>query len=59
VAIPQHLAFWITWIRLDFQYVDDDDVEGTEDLGEVEEDDQESSWDESVEGEKWALLHFC
>ncbi|XP_039505239.1 histone-lysine N-methyltransferase, H3 lysine-36 specific isoform X1 [Pimephales promelas] len=36
----------------DFQYVDDDDVEGTEDLGEVEEDDQESSWDESVEGEK-------
>lgn len=29
-----------------------DDFEGTEDLGEVEGDDQESSWDESVEGEK-------
>ncbi|XP_077103748.1 histone-lysine N-methyltransferase, H3 lysine-36 specific [Siphateles boraxobius] len=35
----------------EFEYVDDD-FEGTEDLGEVEEDDQESSWDESVEGEK-------
>uniref|UniRef100_A0A9J7Z6Z2 Histone-lysine N-methyltransferase, H3 lysine-36 specific n=1 Tax=Cyprinus carpio carpio TaxID=630221 RepID=A0A9J7Z6Z2_CYPCA len=30
----------------------DDDFEDTEDLGEVEEEDQESSWDEFVEGEK-------
>ncbi|XP_048031723.1 histone-lysine N-methyltransferase, H3 lysine-36 specific isoform X2 [Megalobrama amblycephala] len=30
----------------------DDEFEGNEDLGEVEGDDQESSWDESVEGEK-------
>ncbi|ROL50219.1 Histone-lysine N-methyltransferase, H3 lysine-36 and H4 lysine-20 specific, partial [Anabarilius grahami] len=30
----------------------DDDFEGNEDLGEVEGDDQDSSWDESVEGEK-------
>ncbi|XP_067244996.1 histone-lysine N-methyltransferase, H3 lysine-36 specific isoform X1 [Chanodichthys erythropterus] len=30
----------------------DDEFEGNEDLGEVEGDDQNSSWDESVEGEK-------